>query len=282
MPLAGVLESQTVWLVVLVLYGLAFGSFANVVVWRLPRGESLSSPPSRCPSCGAGIRWYDNLPVVSWIALRARCRDCGVRISARYPLVEALSGALFGLAWLAFEEPGRVIAAAGMFWFLLVLAFIDLDTMRLLNPLVAALAGSGLVLSLVAQVTGLALVPLTPLGEGLMAEPLVSSAAGAALGAGTSLAIALVYSMIRKQEGFGMGDVKLLGAMGFFLGPYVLVAFVTGTLLGAAWGLVAMGWRGLGLRDRMPFGPFLAIGGLVAATVGSDVVAWYLGVVGLG
>lgn len=199
----------------------------------------------------------------------------------RYPVVEALSGALFGTAAAAFAEPGRALAAAALFWFLLVLSAIDLDTMRLPNVLVAALAVLGAAGAGLTQLTGLDAVPVTPIADGVLSVPLAGSLAGAALGAGTSLAIALVYAAVRRREGFGMGDVKLLGAMGLFLGPYVIVAFFAATVLGAAWGLGRVFAGSAGAADRTPFGPFLGAGGVLAAVFGPTVVTWYLVVAGL-
>lgn len=262
-------------------FGAVFGSFANVVIWRFPRGQSIAAPPSSCPSCGHPIRGLDNVPVVSWLMLRARCRDCGARISARYPLVEGLSAVLFACAAAFFPEPGRALSAAVFFWMLLVLSLIDLDTMRLPNLMVGGLAMAGAVGALVAQLAGVAAVPLTPMVSGFLAQPLAGAVAGAVLGAGMSGAIAAAYAGVRKREGFGMGDVKLLGTMGLFLGPYVLVAFFAGSLLGVAGRLVGAAAGGRGLAERAPFGPYLAAGGVIAALAGPGIVGWYLAVLGL-
>lgn len=261
--------------------GLVMGSFANVVIWRLPKGENLSSPPSHCPACGTPVRWFDNVPVVSWVVLRARCRDCGSLIPWRYPFVEALCGLLFWLAARLYGHPAPASAAAGLFWFLVVLSFIDLDTMRLPNRLVAALAGLGAFAAILAQLSGIAVVPLVGVSSGPLSEPAVGAAAGAAAGAGASLLIAAAYAAVRRVEGFGMGDVKLLGAMGLFLGPYVLFAFIAAATIGSAWAVTLMLTRGAGVRDPLPFGPFLAAGGVMAVALGPQAVAWYLGAVGV-
>ncbi|MRR35468.1 prepilin peptidase, partial [bacterium] len=121
-------------------FGLVFGSFANVVIWRFPRGESLSAPASHCPLCERPIRWRDNIPVVSWVILRARCRDCGTPIHWRYPAVELLTALLWVLAVLKFGATPRAVMTACVFYLLVILAFIDLDVRRLPNPIVALLA----------------------------------------------------------------------------------------------------------------------------------------------
>jgi leader peptidase (prepilin peptidase)/N-methyltransferase len=260
---------------VLAIFGLLLGSFANVVIWRFPRGESLSTPGSHCPSCGAPVRWYDNIPVVSWLLLRARCRACGEPIARRYPAVELLSGLLWLAAALIYGAGVQAVIAGFFFWTLLILTFIDLDTMRLPNPIVAALAVLGLAGATLSQVFRVDWVPLT----GAQAAPLLVALLGAALGAGLSGGIAALYAGVRGRSGFGMGDVKLLGAMGLFLGPYVLLALFVGSLFGAVVGVVTAARSETGLATKIPFGPFLALGGIFAALAGPDVVRMYLALV---
>ncbi len=259
------------FLLALALFGLAFGSFGNVVIWRFPRGESLSSPPSRCPACETPIAWHDNIPVASWLLLRGKCRACGTRISPRYPIVELLSGVLWVAAGLKFGQTAQTAFAIAFFYLLLLLSFIDWDIMRLPDPLVGLTALVGLVGAVAATVLRVALVPLTPT-LGLPAAPLTTALVGALVGIGVSVVIALLYSAVRKVDGFGGGDVKLLGAMGIFLGPYVLLAFFAGSVLGAVYGLVATGAHRLGLQTKFPFGPFLAIGAVLTVLWGP--VAW--------
>ena len=270
------------WPVSLGLFGLLFGSFANVLIWRFPRGESVVAPGSHCPSCEHPIRWYDNVPVVSWILLRGRCRDCGDRISARYPLVEALSGALWLAAGVRFGLSLQAVACVAFFYLLLVLTFIDLDTYRLPNVLVGALAAMGLVGAALSQLTGVSAVPLLRAAAGgLLGQPLVAALSGAALGAGLSGAIAAVYGRLRGRTGLGMGDVKLLGAMGLFLGPYVVLALFVGSIVGAVGGLMDAARSGeSATTHRVPFGPYLALGGVVSALVGPMVWAWYASLLG--
>ncbi|KUK47480.1 MAG: Type 4 prepilin-like proteins leader peptide-processing enzyme [Actinobacteria bacterium 66_15] len=263
------------------LFGLLFGSFANVVIWRVPRGESIARPGSHCPGCDSPIAWYDNIPVVSWLVLRGRCRHCHVPIAPRYPLVEAASGALFVAAALVWGPGARALFGAALFWFLLALSLIDLEHMRLPNPLVATLAGVGFLGALLSELGGAHVVPLTADGgSGMAAHPLVLSLVGVLLGAGLPAMIALVYSAIRGRSGFGMGDVKLLGALGLFLGPYVLVTFFVASLLGAVGGAVIGRGRDLSQR-RIPFGPWLAAGAAITAVLGPALVRGYLSLVGI-
>jgi len=256
--------------------GLVFGSFANVVIWRFPRGESLSTPGSHCPLCDAPIAWYDNIPVVSWLLLRRRCRSCHASISARYPGVELLSGGLWLVAAVVYGVSVQSAFAAAFFYLLMILSFIDLDTMRLPNPLVGLVAAIGAVGAMVAQFGGVAAVPLTPTGA--LASPLAAAAIGAAASAGLSLAIAAAYAGVRKAEGFGMGDVKLLGAIGLFLGLYGPMVLFFGSILGAVGGIVEARVRNKSLKSRIPFGPYLAIAAVVVAVWGASAWSWYMGI----
>lgn len=257
-------------------YGLVFGSFANVVIWRFPRGESLSHPGSRCPSCGTSIRWYDNIPVVSWLRLGGRCRACEAPISPRYPAVEIISGLLWVLAWLTWGFTVRAAFGVAFFYLLLILAAIDLDTYRLPNALVGLMAVIGTIGVVASALTGLEALPLMT-AEGPLASPVAFAVAGSVAGAGLALGIALVYQLARKREGFGMGDVKLLAAMGPFLGLYTLLALFVASLVGAIVGVAVSRRSEDGLSARIPFGPFLALGAVVTAVVGPAIWGWYAG-----
>lgn len=275
------MEPSPLVLVAFALCGLLFGSFGNVLIWRVPRGESIASPGSHCPGCSAPIAWYDNVPVASWLLLRGRCRSCGTRIAIRYPLVELASAALFVVAAIAFGPGVRAAVAALFFWLLLVLSVIDLDCTRLPNPVVASLAGLGAMGVLVAQLTGEPVAPLIGVAAGgLLAHPLASALAGVLMGAGVSGGIAAAYGALRGRQGLGMGDVKLLGAMGFFLGPYTLMSLFFGSVLGIVAGVVLARGRSLS-EARIPFGPWLAAGGVLTALAGPSILAWYLGLAGI-
>lgn len=261
------------------LFGLLFGSFANVIIWRVPRGESVVSPGSHCPWCDRPIAWFDNIPLLSWLLLRGRCRSCAAPIALRYPAVELASGVLFLAAALRFGVGLRAVAAALAFWLLLALSVIDLDHLRLPNPLVALLAAVSLAAAVVAQVTGLVIGPLTH-ESGSATLPLASAILGALIGAGLSALMAGAYAAVRKRRGLGMGDVKFLGALGLLLGPYVLLSLFLGSMIGMVVGVVSS--RSVRLSERrIPFGPWLAAGAVITALAGPAVWTWYLRLVGL-
>jgi leader peptidase (prepilin peptidase)/N-methyltransferase len=236
------------------LLGAAVGSFLNVVIHRLPRGESLASPGSRCPSCGAPIAPYDNVPVLSWLLLRGRCRRCGARISPRYPAVELLTAATFAavVAVLGFDDD--LLLQLPFVACLIALAGIDLDHKLLPNKIVYPMAAYGLVAT--------AVVDTADLVEHLIA------------GAGAFLF--LFAAVFAYPRGMGMGDVKLAGAMGLYLGlsivPAMLVAFLTGSLIGL--GMIAR--EGAQARKKaVPFGVFLALGGIVGVLAGPELIELY-------
>lgn len=273
-------------------FGLLFGSFANVLIWRVPRGESIVSPGSHCPTCGHAIRWYDNVPVVSWLVLRGRCRDCGAPIAWRYPAVELASAAVWILAGWRFGLSWQVPLAVAFFYLLLVLSAIDVEHRRLPTPLVHALGIVAAVAALSAQVTGLPFAPLTPVAtSGLFASPLVASGLGLVLGAGVAWAISATYGKVRGRQGLGFGDVRLLGAMGLVLGPFVLLAYGLANVFGVigAIPLLIASRKRTGEEGSTPFGqssfafgPYLALGGLVTALAGPAMWSGYLRLLGGG
>jgi leader peptidase (prepilin peptidase)/N-methyltransferase len=265
------------------LFGLLFGSFANVVIWRLPRGESISHPASHCPACDAPIAWYDNVPLVSYALLRGRCRACAATVPARYPLVEAASSALFVLAGVRFGVSVQAIAAAVFLWGLLALALIDLEHFRLPNPLVATLAVVGFVGAAAAQLLSVPLVPLIGVGAtGPLAAPGVAAAAGALASGGLALLVAESYAVVRRRQGLGMGDVKLLGVLGLFLGLYAFMALVIASILGSVVVLLLARRDDVPLGElKLPLGALLALGAAVAVFVGPGLWDWYLRLVGL-
>ena len=240
-----------------VLIGAIFGSFFNVVAYRLPRGESLSRPRSRCPGCETPIKPYDNVPILSWLALRGRCRACGTRISPRYPLVEAATALLCGLVVLAKGFDEDAVIPLVLVLLMVPVTLIDLDHRIIPNKLM--LLGAVLAPALVIWLEPDAIV-----------EHLI---AGAAAGGFFLLAV-LAY-----PRGMGVGDIKLAAVLGLFLGravgPAVFIALVSGTLVGA----LIMARKGVaeGRKTAVPFGPFLALGGVVALFVGDAMIDWYLG-----
>jgi leader peptidase (prepilin peptidase) / N-methyltransferase len=237
------------------LFGAMIGSFLNVVVYRLPRRESLVRPASHCPSCGVGVKPYDNVPVLSWLMLRGRCRNCSNSISARYPLVEALTALLCVGAVLAGGGAATVALNVAFILLLVPIALIDVEHRIIPNKLTAL----GAVLALA---IGTALDP-----SGEPARLIAGAAAGGAL-----LLAALAY-----PGGMGMGDVKLAGVMGLFLGsavaPAMLIALLSGVLFGAL--IAARSGAREARKTAVPFGPFLAFGSLVAVFAGGPLVNWY-------
>ncbi len=268
---------ETALYLICFLFGLLFGSFGNVVIWRFPRGESLSTPGSHCPLCDTPIAWYDNIPLVSWLVLLGRCRACGAPIPVRYPAVELLSGLLWMAAAVRFGMSFQTGVAIAFFYLLLLLAFIDLDTMRLPNALVGLLGAIGVAGVALTQLMGVPAVPLMPLGVGLMGIPIVFSLFGAVVAAGSVALIAAVYARVRGTEGFGMGDIKLLAVIGLYLGPYAFLVLLVASVFGAAYGLVASRRSADGIRHKFPFGPFLALAAVVVTLWGVQLVAWYTG-----
>ena len=245
-------------IVVAALAGLILGSFANVVAYRLPRGESLSTPASRCPDCGHAVRPRDNIPVISWLALHGRCRDCDKPIARRLPIVEAATAVLFAAVVIARgDDTANVVLGLVLVAFLVPLTLIDLDTRLLPNRITLPAGAAAILLGSL----------LDPSGE--VGRLLSGVAAG-----GFFLLAALAY-----PQGMGIGDVKLAAVLGLFLGRDVaaalLVALVAGVLVGAA--IIARSGVAEGRRTAVPFGPFLALGGVVALIAGDELVDAYLG-----
>ena len=243
--------------------GAVVGSFLNVVIHRLPRGQSLVRPPSRCPSCGGRIRPWHNVPVVGFLVLRGRCRDCGAPISPRYPLVEALTAALAVGLWARCGPTAQFAAYFVFLAGLVAVTFIDLDHRIIPDSL-----------SLGGVAAGIAVSSITGLGW-------AQSLLGALTGAGLLLAVALGYRWITGREGMGLGDVKLLGAIGAFLGwKAVLFTVFLSSVAGAAVGLGWMALRGRDMRVEIPYGPFLALGAGVYVFWGPGLIRWYFGLMG--
>jgi leader peptidase (prepilin peptidase)/N-methyltransferase len=237
------------------LFGLVIGSFLNVVIHRVPLRESVAWPGSKCPECGTSISPKDNIPVLSYLLLRGRCRNCGARISARYPLVEAATGVLFALAAYRFGVSLELAAALVLILAVVSLAMTDLEHRLLPNAIVGPAAAAGLALSVAAR------------PEWWWVYPVCALAA-----AGGLFAIALFY-----PGGMGMGDVKMAGMLGCFLGPYAFLAVFIGALAGAAVSGVLMAAGRIGRRTHIPFGTFMSLGGLAALFIGPWLWGGYLG-----
>jgi leader peptidase (prepilin peptidase)/N-methyltransferase len=238
------------------LLGLCAGSFLNVVIYRLPRGESLVAPPSHCPGCNTAIRPYDNVPVLSWLLLRGRCRQCRTEISARYPLVEALTAAL-AVAVVLVKGADRDAWLGLAFVLVLVpCALIDLEHRIIPNKITVPGA-----------VAAIAITAATHPHQ--LPQHLI---------AGAAAFLFLFIAAIAYPGGMGMGDVKLAGVMGLFLGKSVGPALLIGMLAGSVFGIGVMAKKGAkeGRKTKVPFGPFLALGGVAGLLAGPAIVHWYL------
>jgi len=237
--------------------GLLAGSFVTVVAHRVPRGESIVGPRSRCPACGAQIAAYDNVPVVSWLVLRGRARCCGTAISSRYPLTELTLGLLYALTVLVlWDDPGEVALGLVFVTTLMAVTLTDLERRIIPNKIL-----------IVAAVLGVAIAAATDPGS-LPVRAISAAGAG-----GLLFAAALAY-----PRGMGMGDVKLAAAMGLFLGRNIAPAILVALLAGSVVGLAMIARKGAAARKQaIPFGPFLAFGGVVGLLAGNEMVDWYLG-----
>jgi leader peptidase (prepilin peptidase) / N-methyltransferase len=236
--------------------GLMAGSFVTVVAHRVPRGESIVGPRSRCPACGAQIAAYDNVPVLSWALLRGRARCCGAAISARYPLTELALGALYAATVLVLWGDGGEIALGLVFVTMLVaITLTDLERRIIPNRILLAAAVAGAAIAAAAD-------------PGSLPERAIAAAAAGGL---------LFLAALAYPRGMGLGDVKLAAVMGIFLGRNVAPAILAALLAGSLVGLAMIAREGAAARKRaIPFGPFLALGGVVGLLVGDQLVDWYL------
>ena len=239
------------------LFGAVVGSFLNVVAHRLPRGESLVAPGSRCPACGTPIKPYDNVPVLGWLLLRGRCRACRAPVSWRYPLVEAATGVLCALVVLRLGTGREAWMGLVLVLLLVPVTLIDLDHHIIPNVLNAVGAVAALVL-------------LAALAPGELPEHLLAGLAAGGF---------LLAAWLAHPAGMGMGDVKLAGVLGLFLGAAVAPAMFAALVAGALAGVVILVRKGAqeGRKTGVPFGPWLALGALVGLFAGDALVDWYLG-----
>jgi leader peptidase (prepilin peptidase) / N-methyltransferase len=242
--------------VVIGLFGLALGSFLNVVIARIPAGESLVHPGSACPGCSAPLAWYDNIPVLSFVALRGRCRACGMRISWRYPIVEVITAAVLVLAYVAFGPSAEFLVACVLLPALVAMTAIDLQHQMIPDAITLPGIPVGLVINVAtARISWL------------------DSIIGILAGGGLFLVIILA-----SRGGMGGGDLKLGALLGAFLGwKALLFALFVAIVLGGAVGAVLLGTGRRGRKDPIPFGPFLAAGGAMALFWGERAFEWWMG-----
>jgi leader peptidase (prepilin peptidase)/N-methyltransferase len=239
--------------------GLIFGSFLNVCAYRIPRGESVVYPPSHCPKCKEPIRWHDNVPVLSYLLLRGRCRSCKEPIPVKYPLVELLTGALTAATVCKFGLSFNSLYYLILIYYLIVVGLIDLETMEVpVKPsYFATLAG----------------ILLSPFVKG---HTFYDAVMGASFGAGVILFIIETYLVFKGKEGMGYGDANIAAVMGAFLGwKKFLVALFSASFLGAAVGIALMLFSKKGKEHPLPFGPFLGAGALIALFLGDKVLRLY-------
>jgi leader peptidase (prepilin peptidase)/N-methyltransferase len=234
--------------------GLIIGSFLNVVAYRVPRGESIVKPRSRCTTCGTEVRSIDNIPLLSWLVLRGRCRHCSSQISARYPAVELVTGIVFALVALARGPHLELLVDLPFAAMLIAVADIDIEHRIVPNRILAPLAVWAVAVSAIVQ-------------PGKLPELLIAGAAAFTF---------LLLAALIHPAGMGMGDVKLVGVMGLYLGlsvaPAMLIAFLTGSIVGIA--IMVRAGSG-GRKKGVPFAPFLALGGLVALVAGPELIDLY-------
>jgi leader peptidase (prepilin peptidase)/N-methyltransferase len=239
--------------------GFAVGSFLNVCIYRLPQQGSILWPASHCPACKRELAWYENLPLVSWLALRGRCRTCGASISVEYPFVELLTAAIFFSGYFIYGWTPLLLSRLLFACAMIVLFFIDLHHRILPNVITLPGIVLGFVFSLV------------------MPPGWRSSLIGLLAGGGVLFAIAEIYYRLRGHEGLGMGDVKMLAMIGAFLGwPLMMVTLVLASISGSIIGLVVIAARRGDMKAALPFGTFLACGALVAAVAGDSILDWYI------
>jgi leader peptidase (prepilin peptidase) / N-methyltransferase len=250
-------------LAIIAVLGLLIGSFLNAVIHRVPREQSLVSPGSRCPSCGYALRWYDNIPVASYLMLGGRCRKCRQTISIRYPIVELMTAAVFVAHYFVFGWTPLLAVRLAFAASLVALFAIDLEH----HLLPDAITLPGIVVGLVASL--------------FLPPGIVESLMGILIGGGVLWLIGEAYFRYAGEEGMGGGDVKMLAMIGAFLGwKLVLVTLVLSSVAGSVLGLAIIAVKRGGMKYALPFGTFLALGALAASLIGAQIVTWYAGRLG--
>lgn len=256
---------QAVTNVLALLFGLCFGSFANVIIYRLPRGESINKPPSHCPSCNHRLSAFDLMPVLSWLFLRGKCRYCKAKVSVRYPVVELLCAALFVFMALYAGPSPAVIPLCAFAFMLLCVTFIDFETQEIHDGL--------LVFGAVFGVAWVAVSHFTPIGAPVWYDALLGALAGAA----PLFLIDRVSILLLKKDGFGYGDVKLMAVAGLFLGwQMTLLSLFFAVVAGGVFGVFMLATKRLERGGYFAFGPFLSVGILAALWFGRPVLDFYM------
>jgi leader peptidase (prepilin peptidase)/N-methyltransferase len=268
----------------LLLLGLMVGSFLNVCIVRIPLTESVVFPHSHCPHCGSAIKPYDNVPVFSYLLLRGKCRFCQQKISWQYPVVEVLTGLTFWMTYRCLNLDARSIVLLGFFSAIWVLVFIDLNHRILPNVITLSGIVLGLVFSLIAPVRDGTAAFILGLFDGVPSNPtwmsFLDSLMGALVCGGFLWAVAEVYLGIRKIEGLGFGDIKLMAMVGAFLGvKLTLLTIMLGSMMGAVIGMIFIKLTGKDSRYELPFGSFLGLATIISALWGRQIINGYARIV---
>jgi len=270
-------DTHIIWTVFIAFLGLCVGSFLNVCIWRLPRGESVVSPPSHCPKCDKLISWYENIPLLSWLALRGRCSSCKNPISPRYFCVELLTGVMFLAVWFKVYSLHLrsdllipfLIADLILVVFIVLTIFIDLDHLIIPNKITYPVIVFGLALAVYAP-------DIWPLSHGSRWLGLALSCASVTISAGALAIFAIIGKKIFKKDALGWGDVKYIAAIAAVLGPWAaFFTILVGSILGSIIGVALIAFKRKGLRSGIPFGPPLAIATFVWMLCGSELLQAY-------
>ena len=255
-------------------FGAAAGSFANVCIFRLPRGKSIVMPGSQCPACGTPIKWFDNVPIFSFIMLKAKCRNCKGRIPARYFLVELLTAGCFLLLYLKFSISPELFIFMIFTALLIIMGFIDIEHRIIPDELDIP----GIILGLALSAVYPPLHQLTRPWDGFLNSPwlisFLSSLSGVLAGGGTLLFIAAIGGAIFKKEAMGGGDIKLIAMIGAFLGwQLALLTIFISAFLGSVIGIIMKFRTG---SSYIPYGPYLACGAIISVLAGENIILWYI------
>jgi leader peptidase (prepilin peptidase) / N-methyltransferase len=276
-----------IYLVFYVLLGLVIGSFLNVCIYRIPIDKSIVFPGSSCPICGVPIRFYDNIPILSFLLLRGKCRSCGDPISIQYPIVELLSGLGFYCCAQTWHFTSPTYVNSLFLSLIIVLVFTDYHHQILPNILTIPGAVAGFLLSpfqfteFYTDKISMSLVSLLGLEDSWLALSFVGAVLGVLIGGGFLAVVAFFYEKVRKKQGLGMGDVKMMAMVGAFLG-FRLAFFIIflGSLLGSLYGLCGMVVRRMNLQTALPYGVFLGAAAAISLFYGIPILLWYLGIIG--
>ena len=254
---------EIIFIIYIFIFGLLIGSFLNVCIYRIPRGENIAYPSSHCTSCGNDIKYYDLIPVLSWVILRGKCRNCGEKISSRYALVELTTAILFLLTYLQYGISIYLLRFLILIPFLIVMAMIDYDTMEVYTITTWLAIAMGFVI----------------LGVNFyLGEPTLTYLYGGLLGAGTITFIILMSKLILKTEGMGWGDVEISGLCGLFLGFKLTFAMMFFSfMIGGIIGIYLLKFKKKNGRSEMPFGPSIIMAAFIMMIWGDKILNWYLG-----